>query len=141
MSPKERWGREGRGKLASGRLIFRAINAPVLVLSLLSKRTRGRDDTSDLLQVPDDGYEIDLCGQRWGHLFHSRDPARTVYMCLPPKMPCKNIPSVTSVSHFSFRVIATTRCVPFLPSLLNKGDREITVSIYQIIINITYMSV
>lgn len=82
--------KEGKGgNLASGRLIFRAINVPVLILSLLSKRTGAGFDTSDLLQVPDDGYEIDLCDQRWGHLFHSRDPAHTVYMCLPPKMPVK----------------------------------------------------
>lgn len=79
-------GREGGkgsewGELASGRLIFRAINAPVVLVLLsvvLSKRVG--DDTSDLLQVPDDGYEIDLCGQRWDHLFHSRDPAHCLHV-------------------------------------------------------------
>lgn len=53
---------------------------------------RGRGDTSDLLQVPDDGCEIDLCGQRWGHLFHSRDHTHCLHV-LTSESGCKNIPS------------------------------------------------
>lgn len=47
----------------------------------------GGDD--DLLQIPNDGYEIDLCGQRWGHLFHSCDLTHCLYISLPSKMAVK----------------------------------------------------
>jgi len=131
---RDRGGGEEWGDLASGRLIFRAINAPVLALSLslslsLSKRAGSGDDTSDLLQVPDDGYEIDLCGQRWGHLFHSRDPAHCLHVPACPDDDPGNSPFLpppsTSISQEDRRVRARDRTLFGFPL---GGDSRINIA-------------
>jgi len=97
INPRERKRereREGMGRAGKWTIDFpchkRAPARPLsLPLSLspslppsLSERAGSGDDTSDLLQVPDDGYEIDLCGQRWDHLFQSRAIPRVAYNVL-----------------------------------------------------------